>query len=216
MNKGPSWVLWGTAQIVKPKERGGGCSLEVQASGLLIGLWARDGGSPSPVGSSASARWTVSELSSVVGQGLWGGTPRCPPRLWSQALSAERKQGLPLRDRQEPWNPAQKTSVPASAFACCVGNWQRTFVVVLTPCDPMDHSTPGLPVHHQLPEFTQTNVHWVSDAVQPSHPLSSHPLLLLPSVFPSIRVFPSESVLQVIWSKYWSFSKQRTKHSSEF
>ena len=43
----------------------------------------------------------------------------------------------------------------------------------LTLCDPMNCSTPGLPVHHQLPEFTQTHVHWVSDAVQPSHPLSS-------------------------------------------
>ena len=42
-----------------------------------------------------------------------------------------------------------------------------------TPCDPMDCSTPDLPVHHQLPEFTQTHVHWVSDAIQPSHPLSS-------------------------------------------
>ena len=40
-------------------------------------------------------------------------------------------------------------------------------------CNPMNHSTPGLPVHHQLPEFTQTHVHWVSDAIQPSHPLSS-------------------------------------------
>ena len=43
----------------------------------------------------------------------------------------------------------------------------------LTHCDPMDCSTPGLPVHHQLPEFTQTHVHWVGDAIQPSHPLSS-------------------------------------------
>ena len=43
----------------------------------------------------------------------------------------------------------------------------------LTLCDPMDCSTPGLPVHHQLPELTQTHVHWVSDAIQPSHPLSS-------------------------------------------
>ena len=43
----------------------------------------------------------------------------------------------------------------------------------LTPCDPMNHSTPGLPVHHQLPEFTQTHVHRVRDAIQPSHPLSS-------------------------------------------
>ena len=42
-----------------------------------------------------------------------------------------------------------------------------------TLCDPMNHSTPGLPVHHQLPEFTQTHVHWVSDTIQPSHPLSS-------------------------------------------
>jgi len=42
-----------------------------------------------------------------------------------------------------------------------------------TLCDPMNHSTPVLPVHHQLPEFTQTHVHWVSDAIQPSHPLSS-------------------------------------------
>ena len=41
-------------------------------------------------------------------------------------------------------------------------------------CDPMNCSTPGLPVHHQIPEFTQTRVHWVSDAIQPSHPLSSH------------------------------------------
>ena len=42
-----------------------------------------------------------------------------------------------------------------------------------TLCDPMNHSTPGLPVHHQLPEFAQTHSHWVSDAIQPSHPLSS-------------------------------------------
>ena len=56
-----------------------------------------------------------------------------------------------------------------------------------TLSDPMNCSMPGLPVHHQLPEFTQTHVHWVSDAIQPSHPLV--PLLLLPSVPPSIRVF---------------------------
>ena len=45
--------------------------------------------------------------------------------------------------------------------------------VYLTLCDPMNRSTPGLPVHHQLPEFTQTHVHRVSDTIQPSHPLSS-------------------------------------------
>ena len=68
----------------------------------------------------------------------------------------------------------------------------------------MNRSTPGLPVHHQLPEFTQTQVHWVDDAIQPSPPLS--PLLLLPSIFPRIRVFNNESVLPIRWSKYWSFS----------
>ena len=68
----------------------------------------------------------------------------------------------------------------------------------------MNCSTPGPPVHHQLPEFTQTHVHWVSDAIQPSHPLSS--LLLLPLIPPSIRVFSNESTLRMRWPKYWSFS----------
>ena len=71
-------------------------------------------------------------------------------------------------------------------------------------CDPKDCSTPGLPVHHQLLELAQTHVHWVGDAIQPSHPLSSP--LLLPSIFPSIRVFWNESVLRIRWPKYWSFS----------
>ena len=68
----------------------------------------------------------------------------------------------------------------------------------------MNRSTPGLPVHHQLPEFTQTHVHRVSDAIQPSHPLSSP--LLLPPIPPSIRVFSSESTLHRRWPKHWSFS----------
>ena len=74
----------------------------------------------------------------------------------------------------------------------------------LTLCDPMNCSTPRLPIHHQLPESTQTHVHQVGDAIQPSHPLSS--LLLLPSVFPSIRVFSNESALCIRWPKYWNFS----------
>ena len=68
----------------------------------------------------------------------------------------------------------------------------------------MNCSTPGLPVHHQLPEFTQTPVHWVGDAIQPSHPL--RPLFLLLPIPPSIRVFPNESTLHMRWPKYWSFS----------
>ena len=61
-------------------------------------------------------------------------------------------------------------------------------------CTPMNCRRPGLSVHHQLPELTQTHVHWVGDAIQPSHPLSS--TSLLPSIFPSIRVFSNESALQ--------------------
>ena len=71
-----------------------------------------------------------------------------------------------------------------------------------TLCDPMDCGTPGLPVHHQLLEFTQTHVHWAGDAIQPTHPLSSPS----PPIFPSIRVFSNESVLSIRWPKYWSFS----------
>ena len=74
-----------------------------------------------------------------------------------------------------------------------------------TLCDPMDYNTPGLTVHHQFPEFTQTHVHWVSD--MPSNHLNfCHSLLLLPSIFHSIRVFSNESVLRIRWPKYWSFS----------
>ena len=73
-----------------------------------------------------------------------------------------------------------------------------------TLCDPMNHSSPGLPVHHQLLESTQTYVHWVGDAIQPSHPLSSPSPL--PSVFSSIRVFSNESTHCMRWPKYWSFS----------
>ena len=73
-----------------------------------------------------------------------------------------------------------------------------------TLCDPMNPSTPGLPVYHQLPEFTQTHVHRVRDAIQASHPLSSPSLP--PSIFPSIRVFSNESALCIRWPKCWSFS----------
>ena len=73
-----------------------------------------------------------------------------------------------------------------------------------TLCDPLNRSTPGLPVHHQLLEFTQTHVHRVSDAIQPSHPL----------LFPSPpapnpsqhQVFSNESTLHMRWPKYWSFT----------
>ena len=73
-----------------------------------------------------------------------------------------------------------------------------------TLCDPMNRSTPGLPVHHHLLEFTQTHVHRVRDAIQPSHPLSS---LSPPAFNPSQhKVFSNESTLRMRWPKYWSFS----------
>src|SRR5574340_1144274 len=68
----------------------------------------------------------------------------------------------------------------------------------------MNQSMAGLPVHHQLPEFTQTHVHQVGDAIQPSHPLPSpFPSAPIP---PSIRVSSNESTLRMRWPKYWSFS----------
>ena len=73
-----------------------------------------------------------------------------------------------------------------------------------TLCDPMNCSTLGLPVHHQIPEFTQTHVRQVHDAIQPTHPLSS-PSSPAP-IPPSIRVFSNESILRMRWPKYWSFS----------
>ena len=81
-----------------------------------------------------------------------------------------------------------------------------------TLCNPINQSTPGLPVHHQLPEFTQTHVHRVSGAIQPSHPLAS-PSLPAP-IPPSNRVFSNESTLRMRWPKYWN-SSLRISPSSE-
>ena len=67
----------------------------------------------------------------------------------------------------------------------------------------MDYSTPGFSVHHQLPELAQTHVHQVGDG---NHLILCRPFLLLPSIFPSIRVFSKESVLSIRWPKYWEFN----------
>ena len=93
-----------------------------------------------------------------------------------------------------PFCPIVHKILPSVQFSSATQSCQ-------TLCDPMDCSTPGFPVHHQLPELAQTHIHRVSNAIQPSHPL-----LLLPSFFPSIRVFSNESVLHIRWPKYWSFS----------
>ena len=74
----------------------------------------------------------------------------------------------------------------------------------LTLCDPMNRSMPGLPVHHQLPEFIQTQS---IDSVMPSsHLILSPPLLLLPPIPPRIRLFSNKSALRMRWPKFWSFS----------
>ena len=73
-----------------------------------------------------------------------------------------------------------------------------------TLCDPVNCSMPGLPVHHQLPEFTQLIS--IKLVMPSSHLILCHPLLLLPPIFPSIRVFPDKSTLHISWPKYWSFN----------
>ena len=88
----------------------------------------------------------------------------------------------------------QILGLPACCCCCAVAQSCLTF------CDPKDYSMPGFPVLHYLPEFAQTHVHRVGDAIQPSHPLSS--LLLPPSIFPSIRVSSNESVLCIRLPKY--------------
>ena len=98
----------------------------------------------------------------------------------------------------------------------CCAQFSSVTQLSLTLCDPMDCSTPGLPVHHQLLELAQTHVHWISDAIQPSHSLS----------FPSLPAFNLsqhqglfkwvKSVLCIRWLKYWSFSfsiSPSSKHS---
>ena len=88
------------------------------------------------------------------------------------------------------------------SYMCLLSSVQLLSHVQL--CDPMNCSASDLPVHHQLLEFTQTHVHWVGDAIQPSHPLSSpSPPAPIP---PRIRVFSNESTFLMRWPKFWSFS----------
>ena len=86
----------------------------------------------------------------------------------------------------------------------CFSSFQFSRSLWPTLCDPMNCSTPGLPVHHQLLQFTQTHVHRVSDAIQPSHPRST--LLLLPPIPPSIRSFSM--------SKFFTWGGQSTGGSA--
>ena len=97
-----------------------------------------------------------------------------------------------------------KAWVPIPSIRIIICKFSSVAQSCPTLSNPMDCSTPGLPVHHQLPEFTQTHVHWLSDAIQPSHPLSSP----FPPAFnlSQDQSFLNESVLLIRWPKYWSFS----------
>ena len=91
---------------------------------------------------------------------------------------------------------------PTHVRTCCCSC--SVTPLCLTLCNPMNCSTSGLPVHHQFPEFTKL---LSIESVMPSnHLILCHPLLLLPSIFPNIRVFSNESALRMRWPKYWSFS----------
>ena len=87
----------------------------------------------------------------------------------------------------------------------CMVQFSSVTQSCLTLCNPMDYSTPGFPFHHQLPELAQTHVHQVSDAIQPSHPLSS-PFSSCLQSFSASGFFSNESVLCIKWPKYWNFS----------
>ena len=118
-----------------------------------------------------------------------------------------------------PWRGIELTS-PAfhkgSPLVVWLGRYLQFSLVAQscpTFCDPVDCSTPSLPVHHQLPAFTRIHVHWVGGfmsielvVVPSNHLILCCPLLLPPSIFPSIRVFSNELALPIRWLKYWSFS----------
>ena len=118
--------------------------------------------------------------------------------LWDPIDGSPPGSATPGFSRQEHWSGLP---FPSPMHENEKGKWSRSCP---TLWDPMNCSTPGLSVHHQHPEFTQTHVHPVSDAIQLSH--LCRPLLLLPSIFPSIRVFSNMLALRIRWTKYWSFS----------
>ena len=100
------------------------------------------------------------------------------------------------------WIPLLSLSSTLRGHCCC--RCGSAFQSCPTLCNPMDCSTPGLPVLHHLPKFEQVHVLYLSDAIHPSHLLT--PSSPLPSSFPSIRDFSNESAVLIRWPKYWSFS----------
>ena len=85
-----------------------------------------------------------------------------------------------------------------------ISSIQSSHSVMSTLCDPMDYSMPGLPVHCQLMS-SLLKLMSIESVMSSNHLILCHPLILLPSIFPSIRVFSKESVLRIRWPKYWNF-----------
>ena len=149
--------------------------------------------------------------------GCVGGNYRQAPGFWLHAWlrpSATPWPHKPWTLWLSPWSP--RSPLP-SPFLClgvilwfwlCHSSWLLSFSSVAQPCptlcDPMDRSTSGLPVPHHLLEFAQVHGHWI--VIPSNHLILCRPLLLLPSIFPSNRVFSNESLLHIRWPKYWSFS----------
>ena len=99
------------------------------------------------------------------------------------------------------WNITDGPVMRTLEFCCCCCSFTKSCP---SPCEPMNCSMPGFLVLYSLSEFAQVHVHWVSDAIQPSHPLSSPSPLAL-NLYQH-RVFPNESGLCIRWPKYWRFS----------
>ena len=102
------------------------------------------------------------------------------------------------------WAENKLSSLQCLMWYLCSVQLSSVTQLCLTPCDPVNRSTPGLPVHHQLPEFTQTHVHRVSDAIQPSHPLPS-PSPPAPNPSQDQGLFQWVNSLHEV-PKYWSLS----------
>ena len=116
-------------------------------------------------------------------------------------MQPEAKESPSHQELEEVRNKATPEPPDQTPPTCCCSVTQ----LYPTLCNPMDHSMPGSPVLQHIPEFAQIHVHWMNDLL--SHNLIlCHPILLLPSIFPSVRVFSNESALHVRWPKDWSFS----------
>ena len=128
-----------------------------------------------PLSSSSPSAFNLSQHQSLF---QWVSASHQSPKYWRFSLSIS----------------------PSNEFSALISfrtDWFDLLADQTLKDSPKDRSTPGFPIHHQLQELTQTYVHRVSDAIQPSYPLSSP--LLLPSIFPSIRVYFNESVLRIRW-----------------